>query len=108
MDAFCSNCGAALSVDVNFCPQCGRKIKEPGPSTEIMTQVRIYFLSFAIPGSGFWYGYQYLKHGGDRGKKIGYAAMGITTAAIIIGVWSVAAFLNQLNQSLQSVQGIGI
>ncbi|MEK7465433.1 MAG: zinc ribbon domain-containing protein [Patescibacteria group bacterium] len=108
MDAFCSNCGVALSVDVNFCPQCGKKIKEPGPSTDGMTQARIYFLSFAIPGSGFWYGYQYLKHGGEREKKIGYVAMGITLAAILIGVWSVAAFLNQLSQSLQSVQGIGI
>lgn len=25
---FCSNCGAQLSTDVNFCPKCGVKVSE--------------------------------------------------------------------------------
>lgn len=103
MNSLCPRCGAPLAPEANFCPQCGDKIKDPAPSTSIGTQIRVYFIALFIPPFGLWYAYKYIRYGGGTEKKIGYACLILTAVAIYLLIITTQAFINAMNQSLNSL-----
>jgi len=103
MDSNCPRCGLPLPPNVNFCPSCGKKIKEPPPSASIGSQINVYFVSLFIPPFGLWYAYKYFKHGGGTEKKIGYAAIILTAISIGLTAWSAQILVNTVNQMLNDL-----
>src|SRR5215469_15377008 len=99
MDLHCPRCKLPLPSEVNFCPSCGRKIKDPSPSVSIGSQIGIYLVSFFIPPFGLWYAYRYLKHGGATEKKIGYVSIVLTVVSIVLSIWITQIFIQAVNQS---------
>jgi len=106
MDSRCPACGLPLPPDVNFCPSCGKKIKDPPSSVSFGAQFTVYFVSLFIPPFGLWYAYKYLKHGGSAEKKIGYAAIILTAVGIWLVVWTSQVLINGLNQALTGLTGL--
>ena len=100
MDLRCPQCGSPVSPDVYFCPNCGKKIKNPPPSTSFKAQLGVYFVSLFIPPFGLWYAYKYLRRGGNTENKIGYAAIILTIIGIWLAVWMAQSLINSLNQAL--------
>lgn len=103
MSSICSHCTASVSPEMNFCPNCGKKIKELLPSNSLGSQIVVYLISFFLPPLGFWYAYKYLKHGDQSGKKIGYVAIILTIVSAVLTVWSAEALIGSVNQSLQGL-----
>lgn len=106
MDTLCPSCGSPVSPDFYFCPNCGKKIKEPPPSASFSAQFTVYFVSLFIPPFGLWYAYKYLRYGGSTQKKIGYAAIVLTIAGIWLVVWTSQVLISSLNQALTGITGL--
>ncbi len=72
-------------------------------STSISEQTKVYLICLLVPPFGLWYTYKYFKRGDSKGKKIGYATIILTIAAIILITWGVESLVNTANQALQGV-----
>ena len=64
VETLCSSCHNTVSDSANFCPQCGKKIKEPPLSTTVARQILIYCVSFFLAPFGLGYAFKYLKQRG--------------------------------------------
>ncbi|HUX35898.1 MAG TPA: zinc ribbon domain-containing protein [Candidatus Paceibacterota bacterium] len=114
MDLKCPSCGNAISPDFYFCPNCGKKLKEPPPSTSFSAQFTVYFVSLFIPPFGLWYAYKYLRYKNETPvpnrftsrKKIGWAAVILTVLGIWLVVWTSQVLINSLNQALTGITGL--
>lgn len=114
MDTLCPSCHYSISTDFYFCPNCGKKIKEPPPPISFMAQFTVYFISLFIPPFGLWYAYKYLRYGGSTDgfgwfttrKKIGWAAIILTAIGIWLVVWTSQVLINSLNQALTGITGL--
>ncbi len=99
----CSGCGTQVSPEINFCPQCGKKFREPPPSKSVGVQAAVYAASLLAPPFGLWYAYKYFKYGDAARHKIGWVAVILTVISTGFAVWSAEIFVNSLKQSLQGL-----
>ena len=102
----CPACHLSLSESFYFCPNCGKKIKEPPVSTTVGKQVGIYAMSILLPPLGLWPGIKYLLQKDQKAKTIGIIAIVLTTFSTIITSWIAINFFNQLNKIIGS-QNLG-
>lgn len=84
--------------DVNFCPSCGFKIKEPTVTVTIAKQIAMYLLSFFLPPLGLIPGIKYIRFGDDTAKKVGIALIIITIISTAISIWLYLGFINRVNE----------
>ena len=107
----CSSCHFPCVETFYFCPNCGKKFKDPPVSTTVLKQLEIYTISVLLPPLGLWPGIKYLKQETQKAKIIGAVAVILTIASIGITTWiafDVVQRLNAgLNSQLQLYQGIG-
>lgn len=82
MDLTCKRCGQPVQESFYFCPGCGKKRKEPPPSTSLSAQLVVYLVSFFLPPLGLIYAYKYSRHGGTKERYIAVTA-GVLTCLII-------------------------
>ena len=94
----CPACHLSLSESFYFCPNCGKKIKEPPVSTTVGKQVGIYAMSILLPPLGLWPGIKYLLQKDQKAKTIGIIAIVLTIFSTIITSWIAINFFNQLNK----------
>ncbi len=102
----CPVCHIALPADAYFCPNCGTSLKEKGPSTDILVQIKIYLISFFIPPAGFWYGWKYMKQGDDLSKRIAWIAMILTVVSLVGTIWLTMVTLDSINSQLGGKGGL--
>jgi hypothetical protein len=95
----CSRCHFHLSPEFYFCPYCGRKIKEPPPSTSFAKQMSIYIFSVFFPPFGLWPAFRYLRQPEPKKKTIGVVAIVLTIISLAWTVWFTLGFMKQFNQS---------
>jgi hypothetical protein len=88
----CPYCHAPVSATENFCPQCGKKLKEEPLSTTAGKQAVIYLVSFFLAPFGLGYAYKYLKSPDPAARRIGIIVIVITVIAIAIMIWATKAF----------------
>lgn len=100
MDLVCKYCSEPISPEMNFCPLCGKKIKEPPPSISPGTQILIYAISLLAPPFGLWYAYKYFKSGGEREKRIAWISVILTVLGVIAVAWSTKALMDLINGEL--------
>ena len=86
---------------MNFCPQCGKKMKATPISTSISEQIKAYLICLLAPPFGLWYTYKYFKRGDRKGKIIGYITIILTMAAAVFLVRLTQSLINTANQTLQ-------
>ena len=105
---FCAACQSPILDTFNFCPVCGKKIKEPPVSTSIGKQIGIYLLSIFLPPLGLFPGIKYLLQSNGKAQIIGAIALVLTFLSIAISVWLTIGIMNQVNGFINSNIGTGI
>ena len=91
-ETVCPKCRAPVAAAVNFCPQCGTKLKEPLVSTSIGRQVFIYFISFFLAPFGLGFAFKYLRQSDPRARKIGVVVIILTILAIALTILTANMF----------------
>jgi hypothetical protein len=110
----CPSCSSPIVENFNFCPNCGKKFKEPPLSTSISKQMGIYFLSIFLPPFGLWPGVIYLLDKHEKARMIGVIAIVLTIISFVFTAWMVYTTMQQLNTLmgsqlyLQSPQDLGL
>lgn len=107
----CKSCHNPLSSTYFFCPYCGRKVKEPPPSTSFGKQLGLYLFAVLVPPFGLIPGIKYMNQPDDKSKVIGLITILLTAfslmAAIYYGVIFWQYFVNLLNSQGYTI-GLGI
>src|SRR3990167_4011326 len=101
MDSICKRCGQPVQESFYFCPNCGRKIKEPPPSTSVPAQSVVYLVSFFLPPLGLIYAYKYSRHGGTKERYIAVTAVVLTCLTIYIQYIFLSRAWENVSQTLQ-------
>jgi hypothetical protein len=100
----CVVCHLPLNENFYFCPNCGKKIKEPPPSVSFSKQLGVYALSIFLPPLGLWPGIKYLLQNDQKVKTVGMIAIVLTIISTIFTLWITFAAFNQVNQTVQTQQ----
>lgn len=109
MQNSCPFCSFPIySESFNFCPNCGKKLKEP-PVT-VTRQIWIYAISIFLPPLGLWPGIRYLLQKDGKKKAVGFIAITLTIISTIITLWLTIAVFNgamlSVNSQLKSYQNL--
>lgn len=107
----CVYCKHEVPKEVYFCPNCGKKLKEPPVSKTLLAQIGLYAVSILFPPFGLFPALKYLKQNDQTAKNIGIIAILLTVISIIVGIWLsiniVTQVQTQLNQQVQ-LQSAGL
>lgn len=107
----CKFCHFQVLPTYYFCPNCGKKIKEPPLSTSIGKQIYVYALSVALPPLGLWPGLKYLLDKRPSAKIIGIIAIVLTILSTVITIKLTMNLLNGqksvADQQLQQLENSG-
>lgn len=98
----CTICHFPLSDTFYFCPNCGKKIKEPPVSLSVSKQIGIYALSIFLPPLGLWPGIKYLLQKDQKAQIVGMVAILLTIVSTILTLWLTFAAYNQLTQTINT------
>lgn len=107
----CPFCSAQITPDLNFCPVCGKQLKEPPFNISIGKQIGLYLLSILLPPLGLWPGpgIKYLFKKDNNAKKVGIIIVILTIIGTVITIWASVGILNSVNKTidlqLNSLQG---
>jgi hypothetical protein len=99
-ELYCASCHFAVSETFFFCPNCGKKRKEPPLATSIGKQIGIYLLSFFLPPLGLWPGVKYMMQKDSKAQIVGIVAIVLTIVSIVLTVWTTMGIVNEVNKSL--------
>ncbi len=108
----CKYCHFPLSDTYFFCPNCGKKAKEPPLSTQLGKQISLYALSLFVPPFGLWPAIKYLNQGDEKSKRIGLIAFILSIIGIIGTIWITMDYVDQANKAvnlqLNQYQNLGL
>lgn len=103
MEPICRRCGQPVQESFYFCPNCGKKIKEPPPSTSLSAQSVVYLVSLFLPPLGLIYAYKYSRHGGTKEKYIAVAAVVLTCLVIYLQYTFLSKVWENVSQTLEAL-----
>lgn len=96
----CPNCHQPIKPNDYFCPNCGKKIRSPPPSTSLSSQIVLYLKTLILPPFGLFWGYNYLRQSDTKSKLIGLFTIIITIIEII---WLIQSTINMVNIANQQI-----
>ena len=107
----CPQCHQPVQPEYYYCPNCGKKLSEPGLSTSTMSQILLYVFSAVLPFIGYlaiskWQGMQYIRSGEPRAQQIGWIAMAILVISSIFAIWQVTVWIQGFVQAQTSTAGL--
>src|SRR4051794_33424105 len=74
----CPFCKAQITPELNFCPVCGKQLKELPFGISLGKQIGIYLMSVLLPPLGLWPGIKYLMKKDSKAKMVGAIAIILT------------------------------
>lgn len=98
----CPSCQFPVIETNYFCPNCGKKLKEPPVKTSIGSQIGIYAVSIFLPPFGLVPGFKYLFNQNQKVKMIGIVAIVLSIISIVITIWITVSTINRINTTLNS------
>ena len=105
----CFGCHQPVVPQYYFCPNCGKKLKEPPPSTSIERQIQVYLISIFLPPIGFFYTYKYLKVADSKSQMVGWIAAVLTIISLVVTLYLTKVTMDKFNvlldQQMQQIQG---
>lgn len=108
----CPFCNTQIPSTVFFCPNCGKKIKEPPAITTVGKQIEIYLICVFLPPFGLIPAIKYLKQADPKAKQIGIIALILTAISLILNFWLIISLIgninDQINTQLNGINNLGI
>lgn len=101
----CPACNSQIQPAFFFCPNCGKKLKEPQDSTTVGKQIVLYTTAVLIPPSGLFIGIKYLKQSSDKAKYIGTTLIVLTIVSTLLSIYLAVGFYNRTMQILNAQLG---
>lgn len=98
----CPSCQYPILGTNYFCPNCGKKLKDPPVKTGLGNQIGIYLVSILLPPMGLWPGIKYLRQNDKKAKIIGSIAIVITVLSLVVSTVATINFVNQINNSVNT------
>ncbi|MFH1820732.1 MAG: hypothetical protein ABH805_02365 [Candidatus Nealsonbacteria bacterium] len=105
-EIICPACRSRVQAISYFCPNCGKPLRSKPQSVSLSRQLIIYSVSLFLPLFGFWYAWKYLKQADDKSKKIGWAAIILTTVSVIIAIWITKDLVDSFTQALNNINDL--
>ena len=106
----CVSCQFPVLSSFNFCPNCGKKFKEPPIKLTITKKIGIYALSLLLPPLGLWPAIRYLRQPDRNTKVVGIIAIILTIISIAASVWLsinlISTISKNLNTQLNQIQNL--
>lgn len=105
----CKHCKNPIVETFYFCPNCGKKIKNPPYKFSISNTIVIILESVFLPPLGLIPGIKYFLKDDRRAQIIGVMAIVFTVISTIIGIIFTVNFINKTNESINNLyqtQGI--
>lgn len=108
---YCPQCHQPVSPMDYFCPNCGKKLSEPGLSTTIGAQVLLYGFSIVLPIICYlaitkWEGIKYARSDDPKAQQMGWIAIALLTISSIVVIWWTTQWINGFIQSQTSTAGL--
>lgn len=97
----CPACNFPVIPPFYFCPNCGKKLKDPPYKIEPLKILGLILLSVLLPPLGFWPGIKLLGNSDRRAQGIGILAIALTVISLVITVWYSIIFINAQVKSMQ-------
>lgn len=101
----CANCGNPIAESYFFCPYCGKKLKEPPPSTSLGRQIWIYFLAVTFPLFVIAPGIAYIVQKDEKSKIIGIVALLTASISFLVSLYFAVLFYRQFGEILSNPLG---
>ena len=108
IELFCPSCKSVVKADANFCPVCGKQLKDEPIGAPFTKQAIVYFVSFFLPPFGLIYAVKYLKQGDYESRKIGFISIILTAISILAAIWMTLGIVNSITQSFNEINSLGI
>lgn len=107
----CPQCHQPVKPEYYFCPNCGKKLSEPGLSTTLASQLWLYAFSLVLPFLGYlaisyWQGIKYARSDDPQAQRIGWIAIGLLTLSSIYVIWQATVWINSFIQAQTSTAGL--
>jgi len=107
----CPKCGLPVAAEMNFCPNCGKRLKEKPASTGWLAVLWLMIVSVLLPPFGVGLTVRYLRSSDKVAKMWGVISLVLTIGVLAVAVWGtivVSRNLNQvINQQLNTYMNIG-
>lgn len=107
----CPVCHNQILASSFFCPNCGKKLKDPPPGVDIWSQLKLFFISIFLVPLGYLKAVKYLRQPDLKSKEIGTAAIVLTTISLIVSIILAVRVYNsvneQVNKQLQQYDNVG-
>jgi Double zinc ribbon len=108
---FCPQCHQPVSPTAYFCPNCGKKLSEPGLSTSIGAQIVLYGFSIVLPIICYlaitkWEGIKYARSDDPKAQQMGWIAIGLLAISSIIVIWWTTKWIDGFIQTQTSTAGL--
>jgi hypothetical protein len=103
----CKHCQNPITENVYFCPNCGKKIKEPPFKLTIPAFLGIMFLSIFLTPLGLIPGFKYLKLKEPRAKIFGISVILITLLFTFLMLYTFRLFMNQMSATYYNISAPG-
>jgi hypothetical protein len=109
--AICPQCHQPVRPEYYFCPNCGKKLSEPGLPTGVGAQVMLYAFSIVLPimcflAVSYWQGIKYARSADPKAQEIGWIAIALLALSTIITFWITSVWISGFIASQTSTAGL--
>jgi Double zinc ribbon len=107
----CPQCHQPVQPGWYFCPNCGKKLSEPGLSTTLGSQLWLYAFSIILPVMCYlaitkWEGIKYARSEDPKAQEIGWIAITLLVVSSIIVIWWTTVWIQGFIQAQTSTAGL--
>lgn len=109
----CPQCHFPVKPEYYFCPNCGKNLRTPALSTDVLSQVLLYGFSIILPMIAYlavtkWQGIKYMRSSDEKAKQMGYIALALLIlSSIIVFWWTYVWIQGYIASSLNDINNLG-
>jgi len=105
LELLCPSCSHPVTSEEYFCPNCGKKLKNPPMSTSLARQIFLYVFAILLPPFGLIPGIRYLKQRDNISKHVGMTLISLTIVSILVNIYIIVAAYSKINAFLNTQLG---
>ena len=107
----CPQCHQPVQPTYYYCPNCGKKLSEPGLSTALGARLWLYVFSVILPFIGWlaitkWQGITYARSEDPKAQQIGWIAIALLALCSIFVIWQATVWIDGFVQAQTSTVGL--